>query len=205
MIKEKIKNNKKEFPKNPYEDFKNSFKETKSSIKENFTMLNTIKDIGKTFAMIGKGLGTIFKMLYWFFKIFMFFLKEVINPVNLFKDLYNGATSIPIMIINAFVRIIVSICRWLIDKVFSPIMNKIFGWDMSNKNDESVNNNEKKCYKAEEGTVPLSILISTIILPPMGVFMRFGLNRWLDILITGGLSILYYFPGLIYGLILIYT
>ena len=40
---------------------------------------------------------------------------------------------------------------------------------------------------------------------PMGVFMRFGLNRWLDILITGGLSIFYYIPGLIYGLVLIYS
>jgi len=49
------------------------------------------------------------------------------------------------------------------------------------------------------------LIISTIILPPMGVFMRFGLNRWLDILITGGLSIFYYIPGLIYGLVLIYS
>ena len=203
MIKDKIKNLKKELKKpNPIEEFNNTFKETKNSIKEGFYSL---KSIGQTVKMIGKGISTAFKMLYWFFKIFMFFLKEVINPANLFKDLYKGASSIPLMIINAFIKIIVSIFKWLINKVFYPITNKIFGWDMSNKNDESVHNNDKKCFKTEEGKIPLSIIISTIILPPMGVFMRFGLNRWLDILITGGLSIFYYIPGLIYGLVLIYS
>ena len=198
MIKEKItkiKKNKNLFPISPFEEFNNTLKETKGSIKEGFYGI----------ASIAKGIGTLFKMLYWFFKIFVFFLKEVVNPANIFKDLYKGSTSIPIMIINAFIRIFVSLSRWLIDKVFYPIISKIFGWDMSNKKDESVHSNDKKCFKAEEGKVPLSILISTIILPPMGIFMRFGLNRWLDILITGGLSIIYYFPGLIYGLILIYT
>lgn len=202
MIKEKLNKIKKEFPISPFEEFNNTLKETKGTFKEGFYSL---KSIGKSLISMAKGVGVLFKMLYWFFKIFIFFLKEVINPANIFKDLFNGATSIPLMIINAFVRIIISMARWLIDKVFHPIMNKIFGWDMSNRKDESVNSTEKKCFKADEGKVPLSILISTIILPPMGIFMRFGLNRWLDILITGGLSILYYFPGLIYGLILIYT
>ena len=186
------------------------------SIKEDFYSLsgigktfkdvfNILKDISVAIVELSKGFIVGFKLLYWLFKVFMFAILEVLNPLNIFKDLFNSSKSLPLQIINGFIRIIVAFARFLVNKVFNPIMNKIFGWDMSNENDESVNNKDKKCYKADEGTVPMSVLISTVLLPPLGVFMRFGLNRWLDILITGGLSILYYFPGLIYGLILIYA
>jgi len=34
--------------------------------------------------------------------------------------------------------------------------------------------------------------------------MRFGLQKWLEILIAGALTMLYYIPGLIYSFIMIW-
>ncbi len=187
------------------------------NIKEDFYSLDKIgdtfkdvfkvlKDIANALTGLAEGFITGFKLLYWIFKIVMFILIEILNPANLFKDLYNSSKSLPLLIIEGFIRIITTFAQYLVNKVFHPIMNRVFGWDINNEEeDKSVHNKDKKCYKADEGTIPMSVLISTVLLPPLGVFMRFGLNRWLDILITGGLSIMYYFPGLIYGLILIYA
>ena len=41
---------------------------------------------------------------------------------------------------------------------------------------------DTKCYKADEGALPNTVIISTILLPPLGIFMRFGLQKWLEIL-----------------------
>ena len=62
----------------------------------------------------------------------------------------------------------------------------------------------KKCYKTPDGTVPFSVIIGTILCPPVGVFMEYGLSGWFNILIAGLLTLLFYFPGLIYALILLY-
>lgn len=182
------------------EDFTNTFKDGVSSVKEGFYSL---KAIGKSLETIGKMVGALFKILGWLFKFIMYILGEILNPFNLFKDLYSGFVALPRVLINVIVRIVVTFSKYVVNKVLNPIMNKIFGWDI--KNEKSKGDREKKCYKTEEGKVPMSVILSTIVLPPLGVFMRFGLRRWMDIFIAGGLSILYYFPGLIYALVLIYT
>lgn len=168
-------------------------------------VFKVLKDIAVAIGGLAEGFIAAFKLLYWIFKVIAFILVEFLNPINIFKDLTNASKSLPLLIIEGFIKIIITFAKYLVNKVFNPIMNKVFGWDINNENDESVHNKDKKCYKADEGTVPMSVLISTVLLPPLGVFMRFGLSRWLDILVTGGLSIMYYFPGLIYGLILIYA
>lgn len=182
------------------EDFTNTFKDGVASVKEGFYSL---KSIGNSLKSLGKMIGALFKILGWLFKFVMYILGEILNPFNLFKDLYSGFTALPRVLINVIVRLVVTFSKYIINKVMNPIMNKIFGWDI--KNQKSEGDKEKKCYKANEGKVPMSVILSTIILPPLGVFMRFGLRRWMDILIAGGLSILYYFPGLTYALVLIYT
>ena len=51
-----------------------------------------------------------------------------------------------------------------------------------------------------DGTAALSIVLA-IILPPLAVFLRFGLGRrfWLDVLLT----LVAWLPGVIYALILV--
>ena len=62
----------------------------------------------------------------------------------------------------------------------------------------------KKCYKTADGTIPFTVIISTILCPPIGVFMEYGITGWFNILICALLTLMFYFPGLIYALILLY-
>lgn len=62
----------------------------------------------------------------------------------------------------------------------------------------------QKCYRTAEGTIPFSVIIATVLCPPVGVFMEYGLTGWLNILICALLTLVFYFPGLIYALILLY-
>ena len=55
-----------------------------------------------------------------------------------------------------------------------------------------------RCYKGMGANGFINI-VALIICPPLGVFMSYGLRGFLKILICAGLSLLYYFPGLIYG------
>ena len=58
-----------------------------------------------------------------------------------------------------------------------------------------------RCYKGMGANNYLNI-VAIILCPPLGVFMSFGLKGILKILICAGLSLLYYFPGLIYALLI---
>jgi uncharacterized membrane protein YqaE (UPF0057 family) len=57
--------------------------------------------------------------------------------------------------------------------------------------------------KNPKGT-PMAVILCTILLPPLGLFMELGLKGWINILLCGLLTFFYYFPGLIYALIIIY-
>jgi uncharacterized membrane protein YqaE (UPF0057 family) len=63
---------------------------------------------------------------------------------------------------------------------------------------------EEKCYRTGDGLVPFSVIIATILCPPIGVYMEYGLFGWINILICALLTLAFYFPGLIYALILLY-
>ena len=56
-----------------------------------------------------------------------------------------------------------------------------------------------RCYKGIGANNYLNI-IAIIICPPLGVFMSYGLSGIFKILVCAGLSLIYYFPGLIYAL-----
>jgi uncharacterized membrane protein YqaE (UPF0057 family) len=56
----------------------------------------------------------------------------------------------------------------------------------------------------QQGKLPISIIMSTIFLPPLGLFMELGFKGWLNIAICAVLTLFYYFPGLIYALIILY-
>ena len=183
------------------EDFSNTIKGGINDIKESFNALNVLKDIGES-------IGAFFKVLFWLIKFGFYFLGELLNPFNLFNDLFTSFASLPRIIINVVVRIVVSTSKYIVNKVLNPIVNKAFGWDIQISNDEeedkSVKRTDTKCYKADEGSLPNTVIISTVLLPPLGIFMRFGLQKWLEILIAGALTILYYIPGLIYSFIMIW-
>ena len=89
-----------------------------------------------------------------------------------------------------------------------------WGWDQSSltQADKDSNyfkkinkNNNKKCYLTNTNTIPFSIILGTVLCPPVGVFMDMGLTGWFNILICILLTLLFYVPGLIYALLIIYS
>jgi uncharacterized membrane protein YqaE (UPF0057 family) len=93
-------------------------------------------------------------------------------------------------------------------------MQGFWGWDMSGLNKNDKNSNYFKSYSRTKGqktyltnanTVPFSIILGTIICPPMGVFMDMGTSGWLNIIVCCLLTLLFYIPGLCYALLIIYS
>ena len=109
--------------------------------------------------------------------------------------------------------VIFNIFKRVVNYVGDNILNSVFGWDntpdSNNKEDKQSGYfqdecNDNKCYAAPDGTVPFPVIIATILCPPVGVFMEYGLTGWFQLIICAVLTLVFYFPGLIYALILIY-
>ena len=103
-----------------------------------------------------------------------------------------------------------------VNKEFDELLDKFddVGDDRDDGDDDDIqnggslcgdNSNEPKCYNTKPGEIPMSILIATVLCPPIGVFMQYGLSYWINIIICAILSLAFYFPGLFYALILLYV
>jgi len=210
-------------------------KETFSSrvLRENFGALGEIpgilEDIGVAVIAIGNFFIGLTDFFLWAGEFIKFLIVDVLNPVNLISDIVD--MSIPKTIISIIVQTIIKMFRYLVNELLNPVIKKIFGWDTRSAEPDGNDQKTKKCFKSSDvrsnrniknidgkndgeditfeeevkNTVPLNVLIATIILPPLGVFMKFGLVNWVNILITGTLTMLFYLPGLIYALVLLYT
>jgi len=66
------------------------------------------------------------------------------------------------------------------------------------------NGDGRKCYRTPDGGIPTTVIIATVLFPPAGVFMELGLHGWIQILVCLLLTFMFYFPGLIYALIVLY-
>ena len=66
------------------------------------------------------------------------------------------------------------------------------------------NGDGRKCYRTPDGGVPTTVIIATVLFPPAGVFMELGLTGFIQILVCLLLTFMFYFPGLIYALIVLY-
>jgi uncharacterized membrane protein YqaE (UPF0057 family) len=188
---------------NKTEDFTNIVKDNISVVREGFYGLG---DISKSLSTLVKSIGSMLKIGFWLIKFFLFILGELLNPFNLFNDLFTSFSSLPRVIINVSLRMIIVFTKYIADNILNPIMNKAFGWDLNIKDENGDTIETKsKCYKADENKIPTSVVMSTILLPPLGIFMRFGLQNWIEILICSALSMLYYIPGVAYAFFLLYT
>jgi uncharacterized membrane protein YqaE (UPF0057 family) len=143
-------------------------------------------------------------------RVFMLLLKLLLWLIIFVVWLVRFITWILIIFIPALFTDISGLIKLIIMSIFDStfgllinLIKKIFGDGI--KQDKQ-NDPNYRCYGVEDdGTVPTSILISTVLCPPLGVFMMYGLTGWLDILISALLSLVYYIPGLIYALMQIYA
>jgi uncharacterized membrane protein YqaE (UPF0057 family) len=176
-------------------------------------LFDAIIQIGEFFIMIYKIIKWLGLFLYWYLKFVLWLLTDFLNPKNIIKEFT-----------NTMLIILVSICRIPFDillglfglsvNIVGGWMQGFWGWDQSSltQKDRESNYFKKinkisgnKCYLTNTNTIPFSIILGTILCPPIGVFMDLGITGWFNILICILLTLLLYVPGLIYALLIIYS
>jgi uncharacterized membrane protein YqaE (UPF0057 family) len=155
------------------------------SIEKFFT-----KDVAGFFTMIGD-------VVKWFFYLIIWLVVDLLNPLVWINDVILGAFVGLRLLFGGILDGLFSLVRELFNKILQPVAKGVWGNEYSD-------HSQSKCYKAPTCSVPYPILFATIILPPLGVFMELGLKGWLNILLCAVLTLIYYLPGLIYALILLY-
>jgi uncharacterized membrane protein YqaE (UPF0057 family) len=177
------------------------------------SLIDAIIQIGKVFLMLYKFLKWLLLFLYWYLHFVLWFLTDFLNAKNFIKEFTN----------TMFI-ILISVCRIPFDvllglfglsiNIVGGWMQGFWGWDQSSltQKDRESNYFKKmnkygahKCYLTNTNTIPFSIILGTLVCPPIGVFMDLGLTGWLNILICLFLTLLFYVPGLIYALLIIYS
>tara|TARA_B100000902_G_C27312903_1_gene919473 strand:+ start:1435 stop:2283 length:849 start_codon:yes stop_codon:yes gene_type:complete len=212
------------------DEYKNDYVKYKNVINEAFTNSNLINvevvhklkggfimDLLRALIAVVKFLIIIPKIIIWFASLIIWSIKTMFYFISLaFKVLSrDGITGLiyflTVEICLAPIRVIFIIFKNIVNYIGKHIFGIAFGVDNrppDNPNEHSDHFEGKcanrKCYAAPDGTIPFTVIISTILCPPIGVFMEYGLSGWFQIMICGLLTLMFYFPGLIYALILLY-
>ena len=212
------------------DEYKNDYVKYKNVINEAFTNSNLINvevihklkggfimDLLNALIAVVKFLIIIPKIIIWFASLIIWSIKAMFYFISLtFKVLSrDGITGLiyflTVEICLAPIRVIFIIFKNIVNYIGKHIFGIAFGVDNrppDNPNEHSDHFEGKcanrKCYAAPDGTIPFTVIISTILCPPIGVFMEYGLSGWFQIMICGLLTLMFYFPGLIYALILLY-
>ena len=173
-------------------------------------IIKPLRGIAKAVLMLLKAIVYMSLLLIWIIKFMIWFLTDFVMSFP--TDLLTLIKRIIYILFDTIFGIIITLFRKSVNKIGNLSLNAVAGWDnvpddeKDKKESKFLNNecNNKKCYRTTEGTVPFSVIIATILCPPIGVFMEYGITGWFNILICGLLTLAFYFPGLIYGLILLY-
>ena len=176
-------------------------------------MFMSILKIGDFFMMAIKFLQWLGAFTLWFIKFLLWVFTDLLNPLTFFTDFFNSLIALVIVICRLPFDIILALIALSVNTI-GGWMQGFWGWDQSNLNDadrrsnyfKKINRSKgKKCYLTNTNTVPFSVILGTILCPPIGVFMDMGITGWLNIVICILLTLLFYIPGLVYALLVIYA
>lgn len=176
-------------------------------------IVDPILGIGNVFEFLIQILVWFGEFIAWFIFFVGWLFSDLLNPAKLLSDFWNSILLIIVTIFSTFMNVIIGIVGFIVNTV-GGWMQGFWGWDQSSLtyNDQNskyfkgINRAKgKKCYLTNTNTVPFSIILGTILCPPIGVFMDMGLTGWFNILICGLLTLLFYLPGLFYALLIIYS
>jgi uncharacterized membrane protein YqaE (UPF0057 family) len=151
--------------------------------------------------------------IYWVIMFIGWVFSDLLNPVNFFNDFWNSIIIILYALASSVFNIVMGLLQLSINTV-GGWMQGFWGWDQSSLTANDMTSNYfknisrtsgKKCYLTKSNTVPFSIILGTILCPPIGVFMDLGLTGWVNILVCILLTLLFYIPGLVYALLIIYS
>ena len=169
--------------------------------------------IGEFFVMIIKLLLWLIKLVWWLIQFILWLVLDLLNPLNFMGDFFNTLVTIILTICRLPVDIFITLLSFSVN-LMGTWFQGFWGWEQSGltKNDRETKyfknlnkNKNKKCYLTNSNTVPFSIVLGTILCPPIGVFMDMGLTGWLNIIVCIFLTLLFYIPGLVYALLIIYS
>jgi uncharacterized membrane protein YqaE (UPF0057 family) len=181
-------------------------------LKGGFIMdvINAVVNIFKLLVGIPKLILFILRFILWLIKFFIYMLGMLFGILD--KDGFLALIKyIAGEILLAPFKFIIIYIKKFVNNLGNLTFIALSGADNVQYHDEkeptefhSSECYQEKCYRTSDGLVPFSVIITTILCPPLGVFMEYGLTGWFNILICGLLTLAFYFPGLIYGLILLY-
>ena len=153
------------------------------------------------------------KFVWWLIQFILWLVFDLLNPLNFMGDFFNTLVTIILTICRLPVDIFITLLSFSVN-LMGTWFQGFWGWEQSGltKNDRETKyftnlnkNKNKKCYLTNSNTVPFSIVLGTILCPPIGVFMDMGLTGWLNIIVCIFLTLLFYIPGLVYALLIIYS
>jgi uncharacterized membrane protein YqaE (UPF0057 family) len=188
-------------------------------------IIDLVKSLWEVSKIVFKAIIFIGKLLFWFAQLILWIFKEFLNPFDLINDLGGSVIRISRFVIIGFTDVIFGFIRVGFNMIFGSFFDNIWGWDYDteknviNKNgdsDEGDGDSKKKkgyqrcskdgkiCYNTGYETIPFGVIVSTILMPPLGLLMEFGITYWINIIICSMLTLMFYFPGLLYALIMLY-
>jgi len=157
------------------------------------------------------------KFILWIFRLILWLIQVLVYLFGLLLQVLNKDGIIYLVkyltteIILAPFKLLFTLIRNFVNKSGEITVLALSGADNVKGHDEeeptefhSEKSKQEKIYITSEGTVPFSVIIATILCPPIGVFMEYGLTGWVNILICALLTLVFYFPGLIYALVMLY-
>jgi uncharacterized membrane protein YqaE (UPF0057 family) len=186
-------------------------------------VISALKEIAKLFRMLEAIFIFTVSLTIWLIQFFLWFLIDFCNPLNLAADFIGGIAKLTKLFFAVTTDAIAGVFKYVFNYLLTPIFSGFWGWDSITTTQEKINllkeqmadsktKGQPKCndkgikvYDTPNDQISFTVILSTILLPPMGVFMEFGLTSWINIVICGILTLAYYFPGLIYALVLIYS
>jgi uncharacterized membrane protein YqaE (UPF0057 family) len=176
-------------------------------------IVNPIVGIGNVFIFLIQLIVWFGKFIVWFIMFVVWVFSDLLNPVKLLADFWNSIVLILVTLMNAVFGVFMGLSSFVVNQI-GQWMQGFWGWDETNltKQDKDSNyfkgidhNKGRKCYLTNNNRVPFSVLLGTILCPPLGVFMDMGLTGWMNIFICAILTLLFYLPGLFYALLVIYS
>ncbi len=171
-------------------------------------IINFVVGLARMFLFIPKFLIWLGGLVVWIIRTTFFIAVTAIRYLT--NDGITGLVKfLTLEVIMAPITLVMTGIRTFLNWIGRNTVQALWGADNvpdpDEPSDKLVNScSGQKCYKTAEGAIPFSVIIATILCPPVGVFMEYGLTGWFNVLITALLTLVFYFPGLIYALILLY-
>jgi uncharacterized membrane protein YqaE (UPF0057 family) len=188
-----------------------------------FALLEAVQWIGQILPSIGN-------FIIWLVNAFLDLLVMFtiwLNPVSLVRSVVRTMVFFCKMILLMIIDIFIQVYRIVLEQILSAFRGGMWGiphepkhhlkhvgaglisedeggYYHHHEHDNNINYHKyrnMRCYKTMTSNGYLNI-IGTIICPPLGVFMSFGLSGFFKILICAALTLFYYVPGLVYALLI---